>query len=1523
MTQDTSILLQQLSSITADLLPAPDTSPDDLHHARVVIASAFSASATSIVSRSSPSTSQTSAELTQATQQLLNAAIEASSSELLDGSSFVVTRREIPLAPSGISSLVPDAVAGQAIDLTFGPFLDQLGRPVWIDLYRIVRQLRLVRVAGGAPFIVLPINGILGTKGSYKFGSGSVWIASQQLANATPPNSYTGLLVKGGSVKFSSPLSHSSHEIVVPPTVTCTLSLELNSGSAPAGIGVGQDARLSNVILPAKATFVFTHGGAHVGSIAGGSISLYGSTVDADVMAGMATYDVSLKQIIYRANTTVASFQVKDVRSDQFIPAGTANIHRVAWALPVAATSANSLGSAAGAGSLAMFLDSGLSIAWKGQTNPVPAGPLVFFLAPGFITVAASQVLGLGTKESVPLWSNIPGAAPSSQLTLNWKSTFTIWFFSSSTGSEILATFGSIDGSFDRPITVNGHRVYVHSDLALILFVESAVFTGIIVDAALQSPPVLPNIPLAFSIANAVFRTTQARSLILVASYNGVQPKAGGLALGFGLQYLLPILPDPYAANFDIAVRQLNDSGTVGTLTAIVLWAPAISPILTYTLPSNATTALLSSKSNLAAGISAEQSTTHGAVILLDLSTNIDQFGVAWQANPSVRGAVANSLAVNSMYLESPNDSVYVITVPSVLWEPVYTDPPPLPPYPAGYPSPISFPNSGGPTVIGVQSANLVRVAPAPALDSLVGNFTTSPTPSTAIARLTLPFGMEGQATLNKPTDSASSGANIAYNRPKFTAESVIGGYQISLKAVDPAFPDSPAFQGYTIQLQNALYNGVPTVPPKSVLGDDVDAIFNSYLGPGGTRSLVPVTRLDLSGYGESLFSDWRDETNNITAVSKARFDVVIGRTAVEVVQVRSILYPYGIRVVRTITIDRKNTGVVARHDSGWQATSDGEYDFPAGTLTVHPGVVQKIVNVVNIRDTGQLLDAGGVQVAGVYFDGALVIDGIAKGAGLDGVPARNQIGYVQLTPEASGGPLTDVQYQQLIQTAGPLGGSIDCVLNVAASGLMMKLGRVGVGVTQGMGGPEFVITAWGSPQFPYGGQWSFLKQTGSGTAPELVDTDLGVPLIRAGAVPTPPPANSPYRFADPVDLAVPASPASDYGIVHATGTQRVFFQRPKIEATAPNKITSTVPPTLADPYSLANSVGLFPRTDAAIPFPDANYSLEISAGGAIKLQLSSPSFLVTVGQRTISEAGGVRAYADYTGAQATISIDTAAPVSWAFQLQDVNLATSSTLMGEVLRIKTTVVASANSETKLKNPQMIFGGALGPVQDILSFLTALGFPSPLNVAMTNQVKVKAGLKIPMDDELNTFLPPGGPQFDDTNVVVSLVIDNPISEADFELGATLLVPTPFDPLMAVGLIKIQIQMSTASSNTFTLTVGAGLGVSFKIGGDKGFGVKAYFAETMFFIAGDTVLGFGVGLLIKGSIDLEIVSVDVSVEAKMAVLKVTGPGTLTIYGVAQVTFAIDITICWVIDIDIEVQAEEDQNLNGGTSALPDVL
>lgn len=93
--------------------------------------------------------------------------------------------------------------------------------------------------------------------------------------------------------------------------------------------------------------------------------------------------------------------------------------------------------------------------------------------------------------------------------------------------------------------------------------------------------------------------------------------------------------------------------------------------------------------------------------------------------------------------------------------------------------------------------------------------------------------------------------------------------------------------------------------------------------------------------------------------ITKVALEAMVGRAAREVVQVRSVMAPYAVRVVRTITIERSNSGAVLRTDSGWQAVTDGSYDFPANTthpIVTHPGVVTTATNVKNIRDLGSLV---------------------------------------------------------------------------------------------------------------------------------------------------------------------------------------------------------------------------------------------------------------------------------------------------------------------------------------------------------------------------------------------------------------------------------------------------------------------------------------------------------------------------------------------------------------------------------------
>ena len=393
--------------------------------------------------------------------------------------------------------------------------------------------------------------------------------------------------------------------------------------------------------------------------------------------------------------------------------------------------------------------------------------------------------------------------------------------------------------------------------------------------------------------------------------------------------------------------------------------------------------------------------------------------------------------------------------------------------------------------------------------------------------------------------------------------------------------------------------------------------------------------------------------------------------------------------------MERSNSGTIMRRDSGWQPASDGRYDFPASSgIVTHPGIVRGATNVGNIRDTDQRFTTqdGTVELMAVRFDAFLDVEGVVAG-GTPEVPARDQIGYVQLTDAL---PMTPAQYAELLAFAGALGGPVDCVVKVGASGQTMRVARVGVGATPGMGGPEFAMAAWGSPSFPQGGTWSFLRQQDVAAAPSAVDRERGVPLVRAGAVGTSP--STPYRFTDPEDLLIADSPSAEYGIVHSTGTQRMYFPRPKIEPGS-SRITSVRVPCLADPYSLGTAVDLFPRLDATIPFPDANYALEIAAGGALRLDLPTPTFSPPSITRTLLDAPPLTTalhYADENGtpSEVTVTIDTAAAVPWSVSITNLSLATLDGDRGEITRLVGDVVASPTQPTALNNSRLVFGDSL-------------------------------------------------------------------------------------------------------------------------------------------------------------------------------------------------------------------------------------
>ncbi|HZU91017.1 MAG TPA: hypothetical protein VE993_17330 [Stellaceae bacterium] len=1330
------------------------------------------------------------------------------------------------------------------------------------------------------------------------------------------------------------------------------LELELDPPAPAARMGPGADARQAKVALPAHVVISFSAARTVVTQADNGTLSAFGAEVSLRFEPGAASYDAMLGRVQVPFASTPAEFAVTDSRSALVTLTGTVSIAGASWSLPVTTSAPTALGAAAGDGGFALLVSDGLAASWPGRDTAMRCGAATLLIEPGAITIGGLQAVTPNLAQRITLWNAGPPTPAHGEFDLRFPASFGFRFVSEAAGAEAFGILTALVAILDPPRTVNNERFPFASPAALIAFIQTSAGTFLLAEASAAQAAAAVQ---AIALKNLLLRTGNPLVLLSYGAFAGNVCAPGILIWQFQLELGLPILPDPYATNFAFDARRTVNPGATatGNLILISRWQPAATPALDFVVPGAAAAAgaqtapavisdaavvdpdaqaiaLLNQRFDAVAG-SAPRS-----IVLLDLSSNVSQFGVAYAPVEQPAGtapATTPQLAIQDLFLEARGAGVRVLTLPAVQWEPVLTRPGADPQDP-NFPSPLTFGDSGGPTVFAANNVDLVPVAPRPAIDALLGVYNRDADPLAVVIRFTLPFGIIAVAEIEKSRLLFEASPSFRQVTPGFSAIGLRGGDQLSIEAgrriLLAPLSESPTLAGAAYQLHNARFSGVGTT---TTVLTPIDVTFNSNFGPAAVNPRVPVTRLDVSGYGESLFSDWRNTTDAAAIISKAQFDVVLGRTSFEVIQARSVKYPYGVRVVRTITIQRENGAVISRRDSGWQPVTDGTYQFPHPDLITHPGVVLGVTDVANIRDTGQTFTTSdGTLLMAVRFDCAVRMENAVFGSGPDGVPARDQLGYVQLNDPTGHGQLAPDQYAELLAAVGPLGGAVDCVIDIGGSGQRMRVAQIGVAATPGMGGPEFAMAAWGSPILPGGGQWSFLRQTSPGDAPQPVDQDRGVPLVRAGAAPSAPPPGSPYRFADPADTLTPDSPATDYGLVHATGTQRLLFLRPKIETAAPPAITSTLPPALADPYVLSTSVGPFPRVDACSILLDPNYALRIGAGGNFTLELPAPGFNIAAPQRILQTSQSARTvvhYADETNTPSTVAltIDTAAAVPWTISITNLSIATESGSLGEVSRVVGTLTASAATPTRLDNARYVFGPPLQPVQAVVSFLENFGPLPPPSVALSNgwSWSLKAGLKITLKDIIKVLPPPSSALLtkfvDSFDLLVSEQLEPTNSKAQATFGLVLKIPTPFPPVVAVALAKFTIEIGSFGT-AIVFQLGVGVGVDFSIGP---FSATAYFAETESLITGDNVFGLGAGALIKGTVDLTVVKVSISVETKETLLKVTcnGGADTTIWGVAQVTFALDVTIAFVIDIEFDEKAELDHNLDGGPCALPAVV
>jgi hypothetical protein len=802
----------------------------------------------------------------------------------------------------------------------------------------------------------------------------------------------------------------------------------------------------------------------------------------------------------------------------------------------------------------------------------------------------------------------------------------------------------------------------------------------------------------------------------------------------------------------------------------------------------------------------------HDPLMLLDVSSRADQMGVtigpALRLDRDERGNTvvrhvdrtfaASSyvpdngglpLQIANMDVVASCRNVRAATLPHISWEPVWNIPLPIEGGVAfddtitTTPGPVVYENDGIATRIFSESPFQVPIAPLPIARHFLKEYNDEKTPRQLHSVFTLPFAMLAQADFTRNlTSPAEANARLNFNTPRFGT--LRGGLQI--KALAPASSDpakvGASFPGWTIQLDDNIrwvLFGLPLTG--STLGKTVRIIFNKRFPVDGSKPAVPVEKMEFSGYGASIFSNWWSNAS-IADVSQVQFDVVVGRTAHEVVQVRSILYPFGVHVVRTITLTRSNNGYVFRSDSGWKAESDGFYDFSytldvldianppktkskpvANPYEFHAHPVKGVSNVREIRDfpdggtfnsSFQLNDPDlppelktlllaewqsvfkpaaslnhvlDVHLQAVVFDADVHLENVTSGgqpAGPDFlVQSRKMLGYVQLAPSSI--LIPDRLFAELLNSQnGSLGGPVDCVVDVAKSKQRMRVSRVDVNPAKNAAGKSvFVTAARGSLVLPQDGSWSVVKQqTTTGDVHQLPAQEL-VPLIK-------PNANPNFLVSHPADVYVPTSNVH-YGVVQSTGTQKLLFDVPQFTpGTFKLKSAQTY---YADAYKLLNSKGIFPNIANGLGLTGAEREVEILGEGLMKMAertLHLENLLPdTYTYAFVDEPGVLRIYAQYktksnTKGRLTLGIDSAAALAdrWKAALANMRIVVDLGPFPELMWVNGNFNAKSGISTKFDKPHLQFGEVLDPAIQILQILATLSgddFDRGMDVGMSN------------------------------------------------------------------------------------------------------------------------------------------------------------------------------------------------------------
>lgn len=1426
----------------------------------------------------------------------------------------------------------PAAARGMQTAEELGPFVDANGVSNFIGVLPLTQSKSFAFGTGASPFGVLPVEGSPASATTLTLGAGSVWFASNLMVPTVAAGSFSGFRISGGTLSASAPVTLEGSTYVAPAGATLTLTATLAPPAAGSGTP-GGDLTGAAIELPTSITLLFTENAATVEALGGASLTLYGSTLGLAWNKAPPQTLTGLSAILIPFTPNAASFGFTTVSSKIFEPSGSAAINTAGWSLPIAVTVLTALGEASGAGSLVLELGAGAALACAVRQGVGAIGGWLIGLDPTQLILIAGGTGPTGGTAYM-LWPARPPATLPSRIDWASPAGFTASFLATA-GREIVSISGIATAFLDRPLAADGGALPISGNGALFLAVD-ATKTTLTIGAA---PPATPTDEFSLALENALIGIRAPRFLLAtgpIADPAATSFASAAVTIVCDARWLLPTLPDPYAANFDPG--PLVDRPALGLLSVALNWSGAADVAFAVAIgpASGGTTA---APASLLPPV---------PLALLDLSTRVDLFGVR------IDGRSAEALAPGPGFLgldlAISDAAIAVFALPQLSWEPMVDDtaspPGEIQALPAtdGVPTLVQAPNPA--------SQTLVPAAPEPVLLHTVGNVAAG---ASFAAQFSLPFGMIANISqANRPPVGRNpalfleQGGVFALVQPSFAAGS--GALQLTLKPPnpDPTATD-PKFGGFT----TLSTDGAPPGYGAAVLGSDGD-VANIFAGEfGGSGGGVPVLRADLAGYGASIWSEWVDPNPPATGIIKVQFETVVGRTAYEVVKAQTTVYPHGARMVRTVTIARQNAGWVERSDSGWVQAKPGIYDFPSPAFPkslVNRGAVAGVFNLKNVREF-ETVPAGAFTYRRILFDADVGLDqrlNVTAGGNRSSltdafgnpvtlVPARDLTGYMPIAPVGSDPGPSDLA--QLFAVVGAITDSIACTAEIGgtatAAGTALRCSGVSFDMASaGGGGPQLAAALLSSPVLPRDGAWGFGKRASGANAPTALPAGFPVPLVQPNSDP------STWHFADIADVLQLGNPANFYGMLQDTGTQKTLFEQPTVKdltvGTPPGTVPSIqlpagVAPALADLGTLLGGTGLFPDIAKTISFPTGatlitipneglQYTKEVDFNGT-----EAPTTLVDLGflQITLTYAN-TQAGKNVNGAwnKPTVikfNIDPTETLlgsngrRWWLTIEPISFAVTIAEFGAdpLLTIIGGFAADDRSTPGLTGLTIDYGAALGALTDLFENLQALGSLLPGGLGAGLDVSLSDGKLTVRDTFAIPTLPLGLGDLSDVSLDLGLAITLSPLSADFIIGIGD-PQNPFNwvvsPLAGNGSIDIGV---ADSKQDIAIEAGIGLGLAIDVAIAEGSA-----SVTLAFSIDVSGASITVMVILNGQASVDVL--DGLASASLTLTAAVGvnvnptpvptfPPPSFILPAEDITFlasvavGIHLSVCWVVSVD----------------------